>query len=561
MSHPANRQSSQESGTSILSKFVIILLVIGVIPITILVASLASGVAEYEAMLASVICQIIGMILSIQTCWPIARQAITVNQAPAQINKDNFAISADGSATAAAGLDPFRDNARSMQEEIQTSIENLIWELEEIAAGNLTIISEVNDDMTGPIANSVNHMTAQLRSIVKCVESAANQVTNFADHIQAAATTMSVDSDAQAGRIAEASHRLLEMAESFQDVAELAKESEEVAVEARQTASNGLKAVSNTIDGMQRIRDQVQSTSKRIKRLGESSQEIGEIVQLISDIADRTSILALNASIQAAMAGDAGHGFAIVAQEIEGLAERSTDATKQVSKLIRAIQNETNEVISDMEESTREVVVGSELASQAGSTLFEVDSVSDQLVELIQTSSVSVLQQALTVNQIATSMSEIAGFSKSSAETSRDSTRHVRQLADMVTQLRKSVSQFNVGCRDDESVESGLDPRPLKEESSPSSPGESRRNRKRNFEKRTRNVARTIISKDPVDQDIDNSVLQQIRAATVIMGGDTVQDARQLDNRPNDDVRVDRKTPGDDSNSRTVAQTMMLDNE
>ena len=224
----------------------------------------------------------------------------------------------------------------------------------------------------------------------------------------------------------------------------MTKESVEVAVEARQTASNGLKAVSDTVDGMQRIRDQVQSTSKRIKRLGESSQEIGEIVQLISDIADRTSILALNASIQAAMAGDAGQGFAVVAEEIECLSERSTDATKQISKLIRAIQNETSEVITDMEESTREVVAGSQLAAQAGETLFEIDSVSNQLVDLIQASSASALQQADTAEGVANSMAEISRSTKDSAEKSREATRSVGRLAGMVNQLRGSVSQFKV---------------------------------------------------------------------------------------------------------------------
>ena len=134
--------------------------------------------------------------------------------------------------------------------------------------------------------------------------------------------------------------------------------------------------MTNTVEGMDRIRDQVQATSKRIKRLGESSQEVGEIVQLISDIADRTSILALNASIQASTAGDAGQGFAVVAEEVERLAERSTDATKQISSLIKAIQTGTSEAIADMEEATREVVEGSQLATQAGQTLAEINEVS-----------------------------------------------------------------------------------------------------------------------------------------------------------------------------------------
>jgi hypothetical protein len=221
------------------------------------------------------------------------------------------------------------------------------------------------------------------------------------------------------------------------------------AILARQTASNGIKAFAERFEGMLRIRNLVKSTSTRIKRLGESSQEIGEIVQMISDIADRTSILALNASIQASMAGDAGHGFAVVAEEIECLAERSTTATKEISKLIRAIQNETSEVISDMEESTREVVAGSQLANQAGETLFEIDSVSNQLVEMIQTSSESALQQAERVSEIANSMTDVSLSTKESADRSREATRSVSRLAAMVSQLRNSVSQFRVSSDDD----------------------------------------------------------------------------------------------------------------
>ena len=139
---------------------------------------------------------------------------------------------------------------------------------------------------------------------------------------------------------------------------------------------------------------------------------------MISDIADRTSILALNASIQAAMAGDAGQGFALVAEEMELLAERSTNATKQASKMIRAIQNETSEVIQDMEESTREVVAGSQLAAQAGVTLYEIDSVSKHLVELIQSSSASALQQSEIANGIAATMAEISQSTKQSVNNS-----------------------------------------------------------------------------------------------------------------------------------------------
>ena len=330
------------------------------------------------------------------------------------------------------------------RQSVQSSIEGLIGEMEQIASGNLGINAEVKEDITGSIAGTVNHMTEQLRSIVQRVQNASYMVTTSADEIADTSTQLSKENESQAEKIGQTSERVLEITDQFQTVAKQTEDSVQVAQKARETATRGYRAVSDTVEGMERIREQVQSTSKRIKRLGESSQEIGEIVQLISDIADRTSILALNASIQASMAGDAGQGFAVVAEEVERLAERSTDATKQISTLIKTIQTETSEAITDMEESTREVVEGSQLATQAGQTLAEINEVSQTLEELIQGVSGSATQQAAAAEQIAQTMNQISETTKASAQKSRESTEQVTSLATLAGQLGESVSQFTL---------------------------------------------------------------------------------------------------------------------
>ena len=361
----------------------------------------------------------------------------------------------------ANALNAMCDNTLSLiqsneeREEIQSSIESLIGEMEGIAAGDLTKQAEVKEDITGMIAGTVNNMTEQLRSIVSRVQVATNQVTDSAGSIANVSTQLSKDTDTQATEIERASTEVLSITEQIQAVAAQSEDSAKAAQQARETAARGSQAVADTVDGMQRIRDQVQSTSKRIKRLGESSQEIGEIVQLISDIADRTSILALNASIQAAMAGDAGQGFAVVAEEVERLAERSADATKQISLLIRAIQTETSEAISDMEESTREVVEGSELATQAGQTLTEIDTVTRQLEGLITQVSASASQQADAATEVASTMTKISETTKASADKSRSATESVGQLSGLANQLRESVSQFKLS--DDETGTGEMD--------------------------------------------------------------------------------------------------------
>ena len=385
----------------------------------------------------------------------ITRQANSINDMLGSIGIGLFdsraeKITEDELGDVAVSLNAMCDTTLSLiqsndeREEIQKSIEGLIGQMENIAAGDLTIDAEVKDDITGSIAGTVNSMTEQLKGLVQRVQNATNQVTASAGTIADVSSKLSEESDAQATEIGSASERVLSITEQIQLVAEQSEGSATVAKQARETATRGLEAVSNTVEGMDRIRDQVQATSKRIKRLGESSQEIGEIVQLISDIADRTSILALNASIQASMAGDAGQGFAVVAEEVERLAERSTDATKQISTLIKAIQTETSEAIADMEESTREVVEGSELATQAGQTLTEIDNVSQQLEYLITEVSSSATEQANAATEIATTMTRISETTKQSAEKSRSATESVGQLSGLANQLRESVAQFKV---------------------------------------------------------------------------------------------------------------------
>ncbi len=327
---------------------------------------------------------------------------------------------------------------------VQNSIEDLIGQMDQIASGNLGVSAEVKDDITGEIAGGVNHMTEQLRTIVQQVQNATYMVTSSADSIADQSSKLSQETDAQAKRIETTSSEVLQITGQFQEVAKKTEDSVQVAQKARETADRGYQAVSNTVEGMDRIREQVQATSKRIKRLGESSQEVGEIVQLISDIADRTSILALNASIQASMAGDAGQGFAVVAEEVERLAERSTDATKQISTLIKAIQTGTSEAIADMEEATREVVEGSQLASQAGQTLAEINEVSQQLESSIKQVSDSALEQAEAATRIASTMNTISSTTKESAEKSRSATEEVTSLATLANQLGDSVSRFRL---------------------------------------------------------------------------------------------------------------------
>src|SRR5690606_6127932 len=195
-----------------------------------------------------------------------------------------------------------------------------------------------------------------------------------------------------------------EIATSIEQVSRNSTESAEVAQRSVVIAAEGAGVVRETINGMDQIRDQIQETSKRIKRLGESSQEIGSIVELINDISEQTNILALNAAVQAAAAGETGRGFAVVADEVQRLAERTSNATRRIEGLVQAIQADTNEAVSSMEQTTAEVVSGARLAEDAGTALTEIERVSNALNELIKNISVAAQQQTVAAADITKTM-------------------------------------------------------------------------------------------------------------------------------------------------------------
>jgi len=334
--------------------------------------------------------------------------------------------------------------SREERDRIQESIQKLLEEISGLAEGDLSKQAEVTAEITGAIADAFNNMTDELRNVISKVQDTTLAVTFSANEVQSTTEHLVLGSESQAVQIVEASAAIDEMALSIKQVSANAASAAGVADSALKSAKLGAEAVLKTIDGMGGIRQQVQQTAKRIKRLGESSQEIGEIVQLINDIAERTTILALNASIQAAMAGDAGKGFAVVAAEVERLAEHSTDATKKISGLIKSIQTDTNEAIAAMEETTREVVAESSLANEAGQKLSEIEKVSTQLAEIIQSISMASKQQSRGSEGVAKSMSEISQVTQETAAGAKQAAVSIRKLGELADNLRNSLKRFKL---------------------------------------------------------------------------------------------------------------------
>jgi twitching motility protein PilJ len=335
-------------------------------------------------------------------------------------------------------------SAKLRNEQNQEAILRLLNEMQTFAEGDLTVRATVNEDITGAIADSVNFAIEELRSLVGRINVASEQVTSTSESAQKTSSELLAAAQSQSEEIKTTSAQVLGMARAINEVSASASESANVARASLSAAEKGQQAVYDAINGMNEIRGQIQETAKRIKRLGESSQEIGEIVELISDLTEQTNVLALNAAIQAASAGEAGRGFTVVAEEVQRLAERSAEATKQIGAIVRTIQTDTQDAVSAMEKSTQGVVEGTRLSDAAGQALSEIGQVSQKLAVLIEEISKTTQGQARAAGGVATSMRHILGVTEQTTEGTKRTASSVGQIASLARDLRSSVSNFKL---------------------------------------------------------------------------------------------------------------------
>ncbi|MBV9689367.1 MAG: HAMP domain-containing protein [Ktedonobacteraceae bacterium] len=335
-------------------------------------------------------------------------------------------------------------NASGDAAALQAQIEKLLQEVSAVGDGDLRIQAEVTPDTLGVLADSFNYMIEELAKVVGRVQATAVQVTNATRRILDRSGELAQASEAQVTQISQTTEEVEALAVFIQNVAHNAQLSAEAAQEALHNAISGQQSVRQTIDGMMLIRENVQETAKKIKRLGERSNEIGEIVRIIEDIADQTNLLALNAAIQSAMAGEHGRGFAVVADEIRLLAERSTESTKRIATLVKSIQGDTYEAVVAMEDSTQEVVKGSQLADEAGRSLNSIYSAVERQAQMIEGIARAANEQTSVSESVAVAMSQISEITQQTNAGAQEATVSVSYLAELAEQLRASVSTFRL---------------------------------------------------------------------------------------------------------------------
>jgi twitching motility protein PilJ len=338
-----------------------------------------------------------------------------------------------------------RDEERRKREELQRNISRFLDIATEIARGDLTKRGQVTSDVLGSVVDAINVMVAELATIIDDVRDAAQQVLTSSNEMIGAMEQTATGAQTQSREAVGVSDAMETLSRSMRRVAGDAEESASAARLALESATKGEQAVRASLGGMQRIRGEVQGISKKVKSLADRSLEISEIVNTIEDIASQTNLLALNAAIEAAGAGEAGLRFAVVAEEVRKLAERSGKAAKDIVVLIKTVQAETQQAVVAMEEGTREVEAGFKVTVEAGERLHQIGEIAQKSAALARDISQAAQEQVRGVENGTVAVQSIAGVAVQTEKAVLETRKTMDQVVRVAEALTANLARFKLG--------------------------------------------------------------------------------------------------------------------
>jgi len=316
---------------------------------------------------------------------------------------------------------------------------------EVIAGGDLSVKLGFNaSDEIGDLARAFDRFLISIRQTLGNVSEASSAVASASAEISSSTEEMAAGSQEQTSQANEVASAVEEMTKTILENSKNASMTAETARQAKGSAEQGGRVVDETVEGMRRIAEVVNKSAETVKELGKSSDQIGEIIKVIDDIADQTNLLALNAAIEAARAGEQGRGFAVVADEVRKLAERTTKATKEIAGMIKKIQADTAGAVSSMEKGTKEVQSGITLADKAGSSLKEIVEVSQKVTDMVTQIAAASEEQSSASEQISKNVEAISAVTGETAQGTQQIARAAEDLNRLTENLQQLVSHFKL---------------------------------------------------------------------------------------------------------------------
>jgi len=341
-------------------------------------------------------------------------------------------------------LETLRQQARE-SEEISNSVVEIMQAVGQVASNkDLSIRIPVTEDVTGAIGDAMNMLTSETAKVLANVTEVSGDVSNAAQQMKQSSDALISSAASSQAEVEAAAQELSHAANTLTQLAQMAQKANDSAESAVRNTRQALVTVDKTVAGINASRDLIRETEKRIKRLGERSQEITQVVSIINSIAERTGLLALNASMQATAAGDAGRGFALVADEVKRLSENAREATREISTLVSSIQSETSETVLAMNNAIGQVVDVSRLADQAGEEMKNSQQTTDELASNVRHIATTSTEQARASQTLQARAQTIQSASRDSARRLGDQNTLTNQMTVYAQSLVREVSVFKL---------------------------------------------------------------------------------------------------------------------
>ena len=323
----------------------------------------------------------------------------------------------------------------------RNAIIRLLEEMGGLKNGDLTACATVDENITASVADTINSTIVELRNLINKININTLQISAAAQETQATVLHLADASDHQAQQISEASHNIVKFTNTVEQVSLNANHSLVMTTQSTNLTHQGQESVSEAIHSIDSVNEHIQETSKIFTRLIGNSQQASDLVELLNDTAEQTNILSLNAAIQA---DKAGHGFAVIADEVQRLAERSGKAARQIGTLIKTIQSDSKEAISSIEHATTKALLGNKLSREASSSLEKIEALSHRLSEQVSNITTAAEQQGKEALSASDNMNIIQEITMQASTGNDENIASISRLLELSNELRASASSYKL---------------------------------------------------------------------------------------------------------------------